>query len=468
MNEHMWRHDNSPFGRPETVATLHHLQRVEPDYDDHHKGFVRGPTALWGAIAEWGAINEAAVALWDQKAAGGIFDRCPGKCVTLNLVGFSRGAVSTMKMAWEISHGGIFSHIKEKVKRINILAFDPVPGDPLLNGVIFNLPTDIPVSFLGFYALDERSSFFAPAFPYVPADAPDINANSYTVPGAHETLVGSTITDGHRGTISDESLAHVSETFIIVATEMMGSSDWGHVRFSPGGGLLPSLDWYDGETNIAELMIAFLSKINTMFVSPYPYDYYQLMHNASFPPLGKEAWNGSFCWCADPICLLSPHNPRCAYRASNGYGSAAIGTSSYCITDDFSSPPALHIRFGSGTVIWSRIFAQGSLDVDGDIVDYSEDNCPVTANRGQANSDDDSFGDACDNCSLMDNEDQLDEDLDGVGDVCDICPFVSNPDQLDRDCDCDVDGEDLAEVIEAYDLSKIETIADGFGRASCL
>jgi hypothetical protein len=35
--------------------------------------------------------------------------------------------------------------------------------------------------------------------------------------------------------------------------------------------------------------------------------------------------------------------------------------------------------------IWDLLARRGSLDVDGDLVDYHDDNCPVTFNPGQGN-----------------------------------------------------------------------------------
>ena len=56
--------------------------------------------------------------------------------------------------------------------------------------------------------------------------------NFFKVRGAHETLVGNTQVNGHDGDAGyDSDLTPVSDTLIMAATEMLGSSDWGHVRF---------------------------------------------------------------------------------------------------------------------------------------------------------------------------------------------------------------------------------------------
>jgi len=48
-----------------------------------------------------------------------------------------------------------------------------------------------------------------------------------------------------------------------------------------------------------------------------------------------------------------------------------------------------------------------------------QDNCVLTPNVNQRNSDEDIFGDACDNCRSVLNNDQRDTDGDGKGDACD-------------------------------------------------
>jgi len=60
-------------------------------------------------------------------------------------------------------------------------------------------------------------------------------------------------------------------------------------------------------------------------------------------------------------------------------------------------------------------------DLDADSLVMPHDNCPRTANPGQADADRDGAGDLCDNCLAVFNPGQADSDGDGQGDACDSC-----------------------------------------------
>ncbi|UCE18664.1 MAG: immune inhibitor A, partial [Gemmatimonadota bacterium] len=61
------------------------------------------------------------------------------------------------------------------------------------------------------------------------------------------------------------------------------------------------------------------------------------------------------------------------------------------------------------------------VDLDGDGIVNTEDNCPGKPNPGQEDSDTDGFGDRCDNCVEIENPNQADVDEDDIGNACDTC-----------------------------------------------
>ena len=73
----------------------------------------------------------------------------------LNLVGFSRGAASTMVVA----HDALSSTwaVRDRIKSVNIMAFDPVPGqaDGCVPREAFHLDPLVK-NYVGLYGRDEQ------------------------------------------------------------------------------------------------------------------------------------------------------------------------------------------------------------------------------------------------------------------------------------------------------------------------
>ena len=102
--------------------------------------------------------------------------------------------------------------------------------------------------------------------------------------------------------------------------------------------------------------------------------------------------------------------------------------------------------------------------------DCPTDNCPLTYNPDQVDSDSDGRGDLCDNCITVLNPLQEDTDEDDVGDSCDNCIEVYNPDQLDDDedgignacesCCIGVTGNVDCSTEEVPDISDITRLID--------
>ncbi len=111
-------------------------------------------------------------------------------------------------------------------------------------------------------------------------------------------------------------------------------------------------------------------------------------------------------------------------------------------------------------VIIDDLVVDGSPDDDDDdndgILDIN-DNCPLTANADQLDTDSDGEGDVCD----------TDDDDDGILDIDDNCPLIANPNQEDDDldgignlCDNDSDNDGVPNDIDQCDDTPNGTIVN--------
>lgn len=427
LNSSHWDPDTNehPFERTETVAALHYAQSNQTN---HHKGIVDGIEQGLGddlIQPNWNAQLAQAEAIFNNRPA------CSGQCVILNLVGFSRGAVSTMhtarKMVDDIDQDGV-------IRTINIIAFDPVPGDgQLVTGIAastFVLPSK--ANYIGFYANDERSIGFAPVIPW--EEGGNDHVDFFRVPGAHNTMVGSAQRNGHRDTHGNDvgRLDPLPRTLRIVATELLGSSQYGHVRFDPLVGDDVNLDWIGGETDINVLRDRFLNdNLIPIFDS-----YYAFMREFSLVGTGvidlREGWFSGNCRNANTAdeARLSE---RCVY--TGGYtNSLPLGQSDGPLNT--AGIPWLDAMSGGEFMLWDLLLERGSLDTDDDGIDYADDNCQAIPNADQRDTDGDGFGNLCD----------ADLNQDNIVNVLDLGLFRQR--MMSTDEDADFDGDGIVNVVD--------------------
>ncbi len=427
------------FWTPELVAMLHKWQNDDPA--NHKKKFIDGIGTGCGGLKllkffflgnlladfldlinqglpfvegcrGWETSLQEAEDFLRNDVLNGTSDK-----VILNLVGLSRGGVLTMRFANRIYAK---EDIKDRIERINILAFEPAAGDYTLPESEFIL-NDLVFQYVGMYATDERAALFAPSIPGF--ESFETEAWMFRVPGAHETLVGNIQTDGHHSNYNvfpctpvwypfapecfDNELLNVSWVTTFIAEKLLGSLHWGNVEFD-----IDELNaWQAGLSNENSEDL-FIEKVDDMW--DYN-DYMRMRKNSVHPFIGFES------------CRYNPNPPQLTYAYYayldwfffSGYNYERCadvfipGDPPVRSTQLLETGPYMPIDpLIDAESALDRLQELGYPDKDGDGITDSLDNCPTIANPDQANFDCDFFGDACDD----------DDDNDGVLDEEDKCP----------------------------------------------
>jgi hypothetical protein len=195
-----------------------------------------------------------------------------------------------------------------RVRTINILALDPVPGELGVPQYLANtigrlgsgavLPPEVK-RYVGIYAADERSYKFEPLIP----DRESTGATKawmFTVRGTHETMIGNPEIDGFSdhilgiGSAWDTRLLSVSRLTLAVAKELLGSQSWGEVQFE-------NSPWFEGANP---------SSLEDLVDQMYAYPDYDVMHGYAYPfgwsiydAIWELAYPGDYLLLGSPIPL---------------------------------------------------------------------------------------------------------------------------------------------------------------------
>ncbi|MGZ2369622.1 COG1470 family protein [Ancylomarina sp. YFZ004] len=179
--------------------------------------------------------------------------------IIVNLVGFSRGAISCMVVNKRLNRTNY-----KRLKHKNLICIDPVPGVVKIpwittNGVkeetarinrvqlarsnfTIGGTWDLTRSYVGIYSADERTYAFTPVVPVLQYHCyKETQKWLFTMPGSHETLVGNSQKDGRKcSNIEDNSdideFRSVGEIVRDIVVQLLGADLWGNNVFEGGYG----------------------------------------------------------------------------------------------------------------------------------------------------------------------------------------------------------------------------------------
>ena len=333
--------ETSWSNHPELLATLYEEHQIS---STHYKWFVDGIGSGCSHLGFFGNLGDlvgSGFPGWDicrgwqtnldeaTVVLESIMSYYPDDEIILNLIGWSRGGILTMRFAYEQS-------ANSQLKRINILAIDPVVGDldEMWNVGHYVLGSKV-AHYVGLYSQHERSYMFSPTLPKY--DSSNTDAWMLRVPGSHETLVGNLQVTGHSiitacrafgpdctgmpippvswftgdNSIFDDDLENVYWVSKVLAQKLLGTPEWGEVNFD--------WDWYAGAGVNQSRRELFNAKLNAMW--NYPASDYQYMQNFAFTPGGLENVDGLF---GVPACGIPLANGQQADRCTINYSSGAV------------------------------------------------------------------------------------------------------------------------------------------------